>query len=143
MGNFSNPFSRQRRGYTAPLPANARVLVVESNDGDQAAALLQLSMLGIAAQASHSRQEALSMLTRAQFSLVLLECRGMESAAIIRTIRSFQQHLPIVAVAANLDDDDRLAYIRAGASECLKKPLAPEKLRELLSRRIGVNGVRD
>lgn len=127
----------------APLPANARVLIVESNDADQAVAVLQLSMLGIAAQATSTRQEALNALTRASFSLVLLECRGMESAAIIRTIKAFKQNLPIIAVANKLDDEDRIGYLRAGASECFKKPLTPEKLRELLSRRIGVNGVRD
>jgi CheY-like chemotaxis protein len=143
MGNLSNPFSRQTRGYIAPLPPHARILVVDSNSADQAVAMLQLNLLGIATQVANTRQEALAALTRTSFCLVLLECRGMESLAIIRTIKAFKEHLPIVAVAARLDDEDRIAYLRAGASECLRKPFAPEKLRELLSRRIGVNGVRD
>lgn len=132
------------RPAVAPATAGRRlsVLVAEDNEINGLLATRTLERLGCSAVWARDGREALSLaeaaLTgkRAPFDLVLLDIRmpeldGLAAARQIRTLENGLGRpdlLPIVAVTANVGEEDRKAALAAGMNDCLAKPLAREAL---------------
>ncbi|MFT7462827.1 MAG: two-component system sensor histidine kinase/response regulator, partial [Pseudohongiellaceae bacterium] len=120
----------------------ARLLLVEDNPTNQKVALHMLRILGYdAAVASHG-QEALEILSRETFDLVLMDCNmpimdGLEATRRIRAGVTGEPSVPIIAMTANAMQGYREQCIAAGMDEYLVKPVELGALKAMLKSRLG------
>lgn len=74
------------------------------------------------------------------FDCVLLDIRmpGLDGLALARRIRAHAlgRHVPLLAVTANVGEQDRREAMEAGFDACLAKPLAREALADWLARAV-------
>ncbi len=118
-----------------------RALVV---DDDAVNSLLAAEMLrgaGARVEEVASGQEALDMLARQAFDIVLMDWRmpGMDGLEATRRLRrgaagAASARLPVLAVTANAFDDDRLSCLAAGMDEVLTKPIDRQQLLATVQR---------
>ncbi len=119
----------------------ARVLLVEDNPVNLNVARKLLLKLGIRCDAAHHGQEALEMLQRTRFDLVIMDCQMpvMDGYEATRRWRELEKqngwpHLPVVAITANAMGDDRERCLAAGMDDYLAKPVSLERLRTVMQR---------
>ena len=125
-------------------PSNAaglRILVVEDNTTNQLVAVAMVSKFGCQADAVANGQEALEVLRRVPYGLVLMDCQmpemdGFEAARRIRSGTSgvLNPAVPIVALTASALDSDRTKCLHAGMDDYLRKPIDPAELAQALDR---------
>ncbi|MDA0179838.1 response regulator [Solirubrobacter phytolaccae] len=126
----------------APAAAREReevVLVVEDNLVNQRVAERMLHHLGYQVAVAGDGREALAMLERQRYALVLMDCQmpvmdGYEATTAIRAGETGATHLPIVAVTANVSKGDRERCLAVGMDDYLTKPLRPDRLGAALAR---------
>jgi CheY-like chemotaxis protein len=128
-----DPAQPPRRGDFGHL----RVLVAEDNPTNQLVAMAQLQSLGVqrVALAADGRKAVATALAE-PFDLILMdihmpEMDGCEAAA---ALRAAGVTVPIVAMTANVMEQDRLDYARAGMRDCVPKPMDLGRLREVLEQ---------
>jgi CheY-like chemotaxis protein len=119
---------------------SARVLVVEDNKTNQLLMKAQLSKLGVSCQIANQGLEALDILLRREFELILMDCQmpEMDGYTATRAIRERERisgkRVPIVAVTANVMVEDRKLCESAGMDAYLAKPFSREELKQVLER---------
>jgi CheY-like chemotaxis protein len=120
-----------------------RVLVAEDNAVNQRLARRLLENRGCRVDVAGDGAEALRMLGRAAYDLVLLDCHmpvmdGFETAREIRRREQRQAdgggRTPVVAMTADLMPGTRERCLAAGMDEHVGKPISPEALERLLVR---------
>jgi hypothetical protein len=113
------------------VPARAlRVLLAEDNPVNQKLAQLMLQRLGHASVVAGNGEEAVALVAREPFDLVLMDMQmpvvdGIEAT---RRIRATGATLPIVAMTANAMEADRVRCIEAGMNGFLAKPVRGPEL---------------
>jgi EAL domain-containing protein (putative c-di-GMP-specific phosphodiesterase class I)/DNA-binding response OmpR family regulator len=128
-------------GREAPAKGGAgarpRVLVVEDYLPSQHLLRAQLEHLGCAVEAVPSAAEALESFAAGPWDLVLTDVQlpKTDGLALARQLRATPTgaDLPIVALSADVDVDDREA-LAAGIAEVCMKPLAIDGLQRILAR---------
>ena len=119
-----------------------RVLLVEDNEINREIAHCFLSDAGVEVTEVTNGEEAVKKFEDAapgMFDLILMDIMmplvdGLEATRRIRALpRSDAAAIPIVAMTANVFDDDIEECIRAGMNKHLSKPLDCEKLLRVLS----------
>jgi CheY-like chemotaxis protein len=124
-----------------PLSHRARILLVEDNPVNQLVAKGMLSKLGCEVVVSSHGGEALDVLAREAFDLVLMDCNmpvmdGYEATRLIRQNPQWLD-LPIIALTANAMPEEREHCKSAGMSDYLAKPFHREELISLLDQWVG------
>jgi protein-histidine pros-kinase len=118
------------------------ILLVDDNPINQQAASLMLSQWRHRVCTAGSGQEALAVLARQKFDLVLmdLEMPGMSGIEATERIRQSEKgttaRAPIVAMTAHAMDSDRARCLECGMDDFLSKPFRPEQLRGILAKTI-------
>ena len=115
-------------GPGAPRRA-LRVLLAEDNPVNQKLAQLMLAKLGHRAVVAGNGEEAVALVAREAFDLVLMDMQMpvMDGIEATRRIRAAGVALPIVAMTANAMEADRERCREAGMDGFLAKPVrAPE-----------------
>ncbi|WP_050577274.1 hybrid sensor histidine kinase/response regulator [Pseudomonas cremoricolorata] len=121
------------------LPSQrGRILLVEDNPVNQLVARGMLGKLGYPVEVAGNGLEALEMLQRCPFDLVLMDCNmpvmdGYQAARTIRQ-RGNWPDLPIIALTANAMPEERERCRAAGMDDYLAKPFRREQLLALLER---------
>ncbi|NBF39394.1 MAG: response regulator [Spirochaetes bacterium] len=117
------------------------VLVVEDNRINSVVTRRLVARAGFVADAAYSGTEAIDRLSEHSYSLVLMDLQlpdmtGVETARAIREDDSPVQDrsVPIVAVTAYADADDREACSAAGIDTVVEKPIDDATLGEVLRR---------
>ena len=115
-----------------------RVLVVEDNRANQLVAIGMLERLGCKGVIANNGLEALELIAREEFDLVLMDCHmpemdGYEATAQIRRLESSASELPIVAMTANVQKGESEKCLAVGMSDYLPKPLKLDELRKKMS----------
>lgn len=135
------------------VPANtsvsgraARILVAEDNPTNRVVALAQLHRLGYSASAVTNGAEAIEVLQREEFDLVLMDCQmpvldGFQATGRIR--RSDRSGIPIVAMTAGAMQDDRERCLREGMDDYIAKPVELSMLQRVLSKWLPVSNPDD
>jgi CheY-like chemotaxis protein len=115
---------------------SARVLLVEDNPVNALLARALLSREGCEVDHARAGEEALAAAKVGVYDIILMDMRmpGLSGEETARRLRADGVRTPIVALTANVFDDDRAACLAAGMDDFLVKPLAPEALRAVLSR---------
>ncbi len=116
-----------------------RVLVAEDNEVNQLVAVGMLKRAGHRAVVAGNGREALALLERESFDLVLMDVQmpkldGFETTIAIREREKVSgDHLPIVALTAHAMKGDAERCLAAGMDAYLTKPLELAQLRSVLA----------
>ena len=109
------------------LLSGNHVLLVEDNITNQELAVELLSAVGMTADIANDGEEALAMLERNTYALVLMDCQmpvmdGFEATRRLRAQSRFAD-LPVIAMTANAMTGERERCLAAGMSDYLSKPI--------------------
>jgi two-component system sensor histidine kinase/response regulator len=117
-----------------PTVRRLRVLLVEDNLVNQQVAVGLLSRRGHEVKVAQHGEEALALLDRETFDIVLMDLQmpvmgGIEATTAIREReRGTAGHIRIVAMTAHAMSTDRERCLRAGMDGYLSKPIDPRTL---------------
>lgn len=138
------PGAAEEQAQTLPLPAallQRRVLIVEDHPTNQALMGWRMQQLGLPHVLAENGEQALALLARTRFDLVLTDCRMpvMDGYAMTRRIREQERdrgsaRLPVIALTASAMEDDLQRCREAGMDDLLAKPVALAALRHALLR---------
>jgi len=127
--------------------AGAEILVVDDDDVNRKVATSFLSELGAKSGEVASGADAIEELKRRNYDLVLVDCMmpvmdGFETARRIRAPGSGTKNpgVPIVAMTAKSQPEDRLRCKAAGMDDCLVKPFSIRQLGEAISKVLARDG---
>jgi len=121
-----------------PRWAGERILLVEDIAINRTIAIALLQRVGLNVGVATNGQEALDLLAREEFSLVLMDIQMpvMDGLTATRLIRAdpHLQALPVIAMTAHATSEDQEQTRLAGMNEHLVKPIVPQLLYAALSR---------
>ena len=121
--------------------SSGRLLLVEDNFVNERVAIYMLAKLGHQVDVARHGREAIDMLSKAAYDLVLMDCQmpemdGFEATRIIRDRAStvLDHQIPVVAMTANAFPEDRARAIAAGMNDFLAKPVDRSVLADMLEK---------
>ncbi len=123
----------------AESPSTLKILVAEDNAVNQQVILKTLEKLGYAADMASNGVEALNLLSRAVYDLVLMDCEmpemdGFEATAEIRRREGTTRHTVVVAMTAHALAGDRERCLAAGMDDYICKPLRSSDLDQVIRK---------
>lgn len=121
------------------IPLNSKVLLVEDNHINQLVATTLLESLELEHEVAENGIAAISKWKRGDYDLILMDCLmpemdGYEATRQIRALEKEGEHIPIIAVTANVLPSDQEACKEAGMDDFVSKPLDFNLLKESLAR---------
>ena len=123
-----------------PHPAGrGRLLLAEDNPINQKVALHLLGRLGYTVDLAQNGAEAVEMVQRRHYDLVLMDCQmpimdGFQATKAIRQLTGPVSRITIVAVTANALAGERERCLAAGMDDYVPKPVSKETLDQALAR---------
>ena len=132
-------------GIEASGPPPRAILIVEDNEVNALVFTRLLAKAGHGARVVRDGPEALAVLTREVFDVVLMDVNlpGMDGVTTTRRIRALGEPasgIPIIAVTANAMAADRDNYLEAGMDDYLSKPIDAAALFAAIARALGTRG---
>ncbi len=118
---------------------SVRVLLVEDNAINQRIATALLRKLGVHVEVAGNGCEALEMVTRFPFDLIIMDCQmpemdGFQATREIRQLPAPASNTPIVALTAGAMEGDRKKCFAAGMNDFMAKPILPGALVGMLAK---------
>lgn len=120
------------------------ILLAEDNSVNQKVVLALLKKLGLRADVASNGLEALALLAKNDYVLVLMDVQmpemdGLEAAKRIREPGSGVKNprIPIIAVTAHAVNGYKDSCLAAGMDDYLSKPIRAQELKEILERWMG------
>ena len=118
-----------------------RLLLVEDNFVNQRVAVYMLTKLGYRVDVALHGREAIDMLGKFAYDLVLMDCQmpemdGFEAARTIRDRNStvLDHDVPVIAMTANAFPEDRARALASGMNDFLAKPVDRSVLAAMLAK---------
>jgi two-component system sensor histidine kinase/response regulator len=111
-----------------------RILMAEDNVINQKVGRITIERFGAAVDLASNGLEAVEMIQRFNYDLVLMDIRmpDMDGVEATERIRDLGYDLPVYALTADAMKGDRERFIAAGMSGYLSKPLVEKDLIEIL-----------
>lgn len=118
---------------SVPLPP---VLVVDDEKNMRLSLQAMLGDEGYQARTVESAEEALALLTREKFFMVLTDAHltGMTGYELLSRMRTGHPEIPVLMITAYATPKLAVEAIKAGAIDYLSKPFEPEELLHAVSR---------
>ncbi|MCC5650542.1 response regulator [Nostoc sp. XA013] len=138
--NYENKSNYHSPGTDSP---KLRILLAEDNLVNQKVALKQLQSLGYSADVAGNGKEALQLLEKIPYDLILMDCQMpvLDGFETTKEIHRWQEssfvsgRCPVViAMTANAMKEDQQMCLDAGMDDYLSKPVIKEKLAAALER---------
>lgn len=124
-----------------PQNGSGRLLLVEDNFVNQRVAVYMLTKLGHPVDVARHGKEAVDMLAKSLYDLVLMDCQmpemdGFEATRIIRdrTSAVLDHEVPVIAMTANAFPEDRARALACGMNDFLAKPVDRPALASMLEK---------
>ncbi len=116
---------------------NAHILLVEDNEINQIIAEQLLTSVGYTVDIAANGQEALDMLDKNEYNLVLMDIQmpvmdGLTASTKIRE-QSKYKHLPVIAMSAHAMVGDKEISLKHGMNDHITKPISPKLLYNTLN----------
>ena len=122
----------------AELDPALRVLVVEDNALNREVAAGLLAGLGLTPAFAHDGLQALEVLRRERFDIVLMDVQMpvMDGITATKRMRADPalRDVPVIAMTASVLESDRHTCLAAGMNEVVTKPVDPEDLAQSIRR---------
>ena len=123
---------------------DANVLLVEDNDVNQMVAKGMLEKMGCRVTIAEDGAQALAVLKGINFDVVLMDINmpvmnGRDATSQFREIEEVNEYTPVIALTANVLQDDVDSYYKAGMDDYLAKPFTLEKLSLALSKWLNID----
>jgi signal transduction histidine kinase/ActR/RegA family two-component response regulator len=135
------PVARPSARIAARPGEGPRVLVVEDHPVNREVLVLQLNVLGIAADSAENGVDALAAWARGRYAAVLADIHmpHMDGHELARRLRAAEAdrgaaRTPIIAVTANAIKGEEERCLASGMDAYLVKPVSIEQLRATLER---------
>ncbi len=135
----TRPTSAAAQAIHKPARLGGRVLVVDDNSVNRRVLARQVELAGASTDTAAGGEEALELLRRGPYDLVLadLQMPGMDGFELARRIRSREDEgrlarMPILAVTASAFEEQRARAHAAGMDGLIAKPVGVEQLRATL-----------
>ncbi len=134
-----------------PVALGGRILVVEDNPVNMRVVRLMLGRLGLESEGAENGRQAIDRCAVQPFDLVLMDMQmpeldGIEATRILRAreAQGGAAMVPIVALTANVQSEDRQRCIEAGMNDFIAKPFRSSDLVAVLQRwlpaKVGAGG---
>lgn len=121
-----------------PYFHEARALLVEDNEVNRIVATELLSQVALQVDTAENGEIALSKLKQNRYDCVLMDVQMpvMDGYQTTRKIRQMPHcsEIPVIAMTANVMNDDRKKCLQAGMNDFISKPILPETLYNTLIR---------
>jgi len=121
------------------------ILLVEDNPVNQMVALAILKSIGVEVTVASNGKEALDVVQKKTFDLILMDCQMpvMDGFDATIEIRKYEQEnkrssVPIVALTANVMSSDKVKCSEAGMDDFLSKPIHKETLHTTIQKWLAV-----
>jgi PAS domain S-box-containing protein len=118
-----------------------RILLVEDNPVNQMLALKLLEKSGLNADAANNGKEALAVLQKIDYDIVLMDVQmpemdGFEATRLIRSATSgvLNPQVHIIAMTAHALKGDRERCMAAGMNDYVSKPIEPDQLYDAIGK---------
>ncbi len=114
----------------ATATAVRSILIAEDHPVNRRLISLILSPMGWAITLVEDGAEAVAAAARTPFDVIIMDMQmpvmsGLDATQAIRNGHGANAKTPIIALTANAFDDDRAAWLNAGAADFLTKPIDP------------------
>lgn len=142
LTEIHRPPSIRTDGDRLDEPDHLRVLIAEDNYTNQLLAQRTLERRGYFTACAVNGEEALALLARQSFDVILMDIQmprmnGIEATRIIREGSApCDPDIPIVVLTAHALEQDRMTFLQAGADMVLIKPYEPKALVAALARAV-------
>ncbi|MGE5506153.1 MAG: response regulator [Actinomycetota bacterium] len=125
--------------FEVPSGPALRVLVAEDNTINQQVAVGLLTKLGHRADVADHGGEALALVERGNYDLILMDMQmptvdGLAATRLIRALPPPKGAIPIIAMTANAMAGDREACLAAGMDDYIAKPIDRRRLAALMTK---------
>jgi signal transduction histidine kinase/DNA-binding response OmpR family regulator len=140
-GKIITPHAAPKSDSRAASPSgrSLRLLVAEDNAINQQVATGLLARLGHRADVANDGGEAVVLVERGDYDLVLMDVQmpemdGIEATKVIRGLTGPKSQVPIIAMTANAMSGDREALLAIGMDDYIAKPINRRNLETLLNQ---------
>lgn len=121
---------------------HGQVLLVEDNATNRLVAQKMLKSIGVDVVTAENGEQALQVFKQGNTDLILMDWHmpvmdGLEATRRIRATGHEGRQVPIIALTANVLDDQRAACLAAGMNDVLTKPISRDALLSRLSQWLG------
>jgi two-component system, sensor histidine kinase and response regulator len=143
--NFATRRIMTQYSVREDIKKSIRILVAEDNPVNKQLAVVMLQKAGYSVKTADNGREALDVFTSEaeKYDLILMDVQmpemdGMDAATAIRKWEQSQSsaniHIPIVAVTANAQKEDRMKCLESGMDDYLTKPIKREVVFEMIEK---------
>jgi signal transduction histidine kinase/CheY-like chemotaxis protein/HPt (histidine-containing phosphotransfer) domain-containing protein len=129
------------------LSDKGRILIAEDNPVNLKVTKGYVECMGYTVDTATSGAQAVEAALHCSYDAILMDCRmpgmdGLEATREIRKIEGPGEHVPIIALSADVVDDVRIRCLQAGMDAFIAKPVHPDQLAMMLSRWVATNDSR-
>ena len=145
----SEKSAKDAKGYLSSHYPGAHILLVEDNLINSEVAMALLTSAGLIVDTAMNGLEAIEKVNEISYDLILMDvqmpkCDGLEATQRIRalgnarnSIAAHNSGIPILAMTANVFEEDRKACLEVGMGELIGKPVQPDKLYATIVKWLG------
>lgn len=130
----------QENRFMSMSPLSAKILLAEDNEINQLLAKRIFEKMGCMIDIASNGEDALMLYKKGNYDAIFMDCMmpvmdGFLATRAIRILeKTTENHIPIIAMTANVMKGDRDDCLAAGMDDYISKPIRPETMYELLHK---------